>query len=96
LLLFLAERYLPQASEEAARADAQLARAASEQLAREGTDVSYLESTLVPADELCFALFAAHSAEQVELLIKRAVIPYEHIVQAVRIEHDREQGAWPA
>jgi hypothetical protein len=91
LLLFLAERYLPQPSEQTARVDAQQARAASEQLAREGTDVRHLDSMLVPADEICFAMFEAQSAEQVQLLIERAAIPYEHIVQAVRIDGEHER-----
>jgi hypothetical protein len=88
LLLFLAERYLPRASEHVARADAKQARATSELLAREGIDVSYLSTTLVPADQMCFALFQAHSAEQVQQLIARAEISYEHIVETVRLEED--------
>jgi len=74
---------------ERARADAVQARAASQALVREGTDVRYLESTFVPADEICFALFQAHSAEQVKELIDRAAIPYDHIVEAVRLEADQ-------
>ena len=89
LVLFLAERYLPHPGEGVARADAARARGASELLAQEGTEVRYLESTLVPVDEICFALFEAHSIEQVAQLIKRAAIPYEHIVEAVRLEAAR-------
>jgi hypothetical protein len=89
LLLFLAERYLPRASEHVARADAKQAREASELLTQEGTDVSYLGSALIPADQMCFAVFEAHSAEQVEQLIARAAIPYDHVVEAVRL---RENG----
>jgi hypothetical protein len=84
--LFLAERYLAQSGEPTARADAERARAASEELAREGTEVRYLDSTFVPSDETCFALFQAHSAAQVKQLIDRAAMPYNHIVEAVRIE----------
>ena len=88
LLLFLAERYLPCASADLARADAKRARAMSELLTREGTNVRYLNSMLVPADQMCFALFHARSAEQVQQLIERAAIPYEHIVEALRLEED--------
>ncbi len=88
LLLFVAERYLPRRSEHVARADAQQARATSELLAREGHEVRYLNSMLVPADQMCFALFAAHSAEQVQRLIARAAIPYDHVVEAVRLDED--------
>lgn len=85
-LLFLAERYLPRASEETARADAKRARAVGELLTQEGTDVSYLSSTLVPADQMCFAWFQAHSVEQVQHLIDRAAIPYEHVVEAIPLD----------
>ncbi len=87
-LLFLAERYLPHASEQTARADAKLAREASELLAGEGTEVSYLGGAVIPADQMCFAVFEADSAEHVQELIARAEIPYEHIVQAVRLEEN--------
>lgn len=87
-LLFLAERYLPQASEQTARADARRARATCELLAREGTYVSYLGGVLVPVDQMCFALFGADSADHIKQLIARAEIPYEHIVQAVRVEQN--------
>jgi hypothetical protein len=33
-------------------------------------------------------LFQAQSAEQVQQLIERAAIPYDHIVEAVRLEED--------
>jgi hypothetical protein len=36
-------------------------------------------------------MFEAQSAEQVQLLIERAAIPYEHIVQAVRIDGEHER-----
>src|SRR5258708_1497191 len=86
LVLFLAERYLPQSGEQVARADADRAREASELLAQEGTEVRYLETTLDPTDEVCLVLFEARSAEQVAQLIERAALPYTHIVEAIRIE----------
>ena len=88
LLLFLAERYLPLANEAVARADARRARATSELLTREGTAIKYLGSALIPADQTCFALFHARSGEQVEQLIARAEIQYEHVVEAVRLQED--------
>ncbi len=83
LSLFLAERYLPTGSAETAADDAKRARAASRQLAAEGTVVRYLGSTLLPADETCFALFEAPSAAEVERLLASASLAYDRVVPAL-------------
>ena len=90
LLLFIAERYLPGVREYVVRADvactdAKRSRETSELLTEEGTDLGYLVSALVPADQICFALLLAHSAGRVQQLIARAAIHYEYIVEAVRL-----------
>src|SRR5262245_38114224 len=93
LSLFLAERYVSAANSELAHLDAARASAASEEPAEDGAIVRYLGSTLIPSDETCFALFEASSAEEVRRLLVRASLPYDRIVEAVRIEtEDREEG----
>ena len=82
---FLAERYVSAANLELARLDAARASAASKEHAESGTTVGYLGSTLIPSDETCFALFEAPSAEDVRRLLERAWLPYDRIVEAVRI-----------
>jgi hypothetical protein len=90
LSLFLAERYLPLGREHLAAADAARARAASEELAREGAEIRYLGSALVPADETCFSLFEAASDTDVMRLAQRASIDYERVVEAVQIGREEE------
>lgn len=85
LTFFLAERYLPAGSREVALADLARARRASDELAREGAVAQLLSSTFVPSDEVCFALFRAPSAEEVNRLIARAAIPYERIVEVIQL-----------
>jgi phosphohistidine phosphatase SixA len=81
----LAERYVPGADRQLAVADAGRARQAGRELAAEGINVRYLSSALVPADETCFALFEACSADQVRQLLDRAALPYHHIVETILI-----------
>jgi hypothetical protein len=90
---FLAERYVAAASLEQARLDAARASAASKEQADCGTTVRYLGSTLIPSDETCFALFQAPSAEDVRRLLEHAALPYDRIVEAIRIgTEERGEG----
>jgi len=68
-----------------ALADSSLAVRATEELLAQGVDVRYLYLTLIPLDEICVAAFAAASAEEVRRLIQLAGIPYDRVVEAVRI-----------
>jgi hypothetical protein len=85
---FLAERYVSAANPELAHLDAARASAASQEQAEQGTAVRYLGSTLIPSDETCFSLFEAQSAEDVRRLLERAALPYDRIVEALRIDTD--------
>jgi hypothetical protein len=85
LSLFLAERYVPAGSRQLVVADVARAKRASAELADEGTVARLVNSTLVPEDETCFALFAAGSAREVRVLLDRAEIPYHRIVEAIQI-----------
>jgi hypothetical protein len=90
---FLAERYVSAADLELARLDAARASAASKEATESGKTVRYLGSTLIPSDETCFALFEAPSAEDVRRLLERASLPYDRIVEAVRIGAEgRDEG----
>jgi hypothetical protein len=86
--LFLGERYVSSANLESAQADAARASAASNEPAAGGAAVRYLGSTLIPSDETCFVFFEARSAEEVRGLLERASLPYDRIVEAVRIAVD--------
>jgi Protein of unknown function (DUF4242) len=82
-MVYLVERYLPGLS----RADLELALErlgrVAEELQREGTEVRYLGSTIVPADEACFCQFEAPSRAVVEELNERAKLRFDRIVSGV-------------
>lgn len=82
-MVFLVERYLPGlAPEELARGLERLERV-TEELRREGAEVRYLGSTIVPEDEACFCQFDAPSAAAVEELNARANLRFDRIVEGV-------------
>ena len=58
------------------------ARAVAAAMSSEGYVISYLRAVLVRADETCFHLFEATSADAVAELARRADIQYERIVEA--------------
>ena len=58
------------------------ARAAS----RDGATVRYLGAILVPADEVAFCLFEGRSARLVAEVSERAEIPFERILETVRLD----------
>jgi hypothetical protein len=80
---YLVEAYMPRSQAEEARAAGRRARAAAEELSREGTPVRYVRTTFLPDDETCFHLFEASSAEAVEEVSRRARLGRARVVRAV-------------
>jgi hypothetical protein len=58
------------------------ARAAADELTREGMPVTYLRSIFVPEDETSFYLFEGVSVEAVGEASRRAKIPFARVVAA--------------
>jgi len=85
---FVAERYISAANPEQAHLDAARASVASQEQTECGAAVRYLGSTLIPSDETCFSLFEAPSAEDVRRLLEHASLPYDRVVEALRIVPD--------
>lgn len=83
---FLAEVYVPQSRAGDSGRAARCARAAAEQLSREGTSVRYVRMTFLPADETCFHVFDAPSADAVGEVGRRAGFSWARIVPAVEEE----------
>jgi hypothetical protein len=50
-----------------------------------GGEVRYLGSMLVPGDEVVFCFFEAPTAAAVEAVAGRAEIPFERILESVRV-----------
>jgi hypothetical protein len=85
--LFLVERYLPAAAagnlaSSVARA-AQLCALSAESGA--AAEVQYLHSTYLPAEDTCFCLFRAASAEAVRALNDEASFALDRIAAAVQL-----------
>jgi hypothetical protein len=80
---YLIEAYIPRSRPQDARAAGSRARAAAEQLTREGTPVRYVRPTFLPDDETCFHVFEAPSAKVVGELSRRAEVGSARIVPAV-------------
>ena len=80
---YLVEVYLPRSRPQEAGVIGSRARAAAEELSREGTPVRYVRTTFLPDDETCFHLFEAASAEVVEEVSRRAGLGRARVVAAV-------------
>jgi hypothetical protein len=77
---FLVEAYAPAAT---AVADiGRRARSVADEASRAGFPVRYLRSIFIPADEMCFHLVEAGSAEAVQQMIGRADFSPDRIVEA--------------
>jgi hypothetical protein len=80
---YLVELYLPRSCAHEARATGCRARAAAEELSREGVPIRYLRTTFLPDDETCFHLFEAPSSEAVAEASSRARLGRGRIVPAI-------------
>ena len=92
---YLAELYLPKAGTGEVRSAAERARAAAEELSRQGTRVRYVRALFLGADETCFHVYEAGSAEAVFEASRRAAIPIERVVEAVDIELEEADSIAP-
>ncbi len=80
---YVVEAYVPRSQAQDIRAAGRGARAAAEELAREGTPVRYVRMLFLPGDEMCFHIFEAASQEAVGEACRRAGISSGRIVSAV-------------
>jgi hypothetical protein len=91
---FLVEVYVSRVDGAAVERGAEHARAAAEQLSREGTPVRYLRSIFVPEEETCFHLYEAATEAVVRDAVRRAGLTLERVSEAIETgaEHDRGDG----
>jgi len=80
---YMVEAYMPRSHAQEAHAAGRRARAAAEEIAREGTAVRYVRTTFLPDDETCFHFFEAVSASAVEEVSRRAELGRARVVSAV-------------
>ena len=80
---FLVELYVSRGDMAGVREGAARARAAAEELAREGILVRYLRSLFLPDDETCFYLYEAATEADVREAAQRAALPFDRVAQAI-------------
>lgn len=81
---FVGEHYFPAEAAQDAGHCAKAARAAADQLGREGTRVYHVRAILIPADKTCTHLYRAESIEAVRVAAARASLGLERVTEAVR------------
>lgn len=82
---YLVECFWPGVSGEKFATTTKRASAAAATLRRQGANVVFRGSILVPADETVFCLFDGHEADVREVTV-RAGVPFERILESVRID----------
>ena len=87
---FLVEVYAPGVEQQAFVDLVERMRSAVTSLADEGIGVRYVRGILVPAEETCFHLLVASSADAVAEAGRRADLDYERVVAV--IESGEEDG----
>ena len=80
---FLLELYVARMDVAAMTDAARRARMAADKLAGEGTQVRCLRSIFVAADETCFLLYEAASADAVRVAAERAGLPCDRVAEVV-------------
>ena len=80
---YLVETYLAQGNTAERTAREARARSAAEALSRAGTRVSFQRAFHLPADEICFFVFAAPSSRDAELVAERAELGPIRVVEAI-------------
>jgi hypothetical protein len=88
---YLVECYWPGVSEEKLAVAAQRARQAASELRRDGRELRFLGSILVPADETVFCFFDGVEAD-VRAVSEQAGVPFERVLESLRIDGKQRQG----
>lgn len=89
---YLIETYIPRSHAQEAQAAGRRARAAAEELSREGIPIRYVRTTFLPEDETCFHLLEAASPDAIEEVSRRAELGRARVVPAVEASPPPRQG----
>jgi len=78
---YLVEQYLPGVTARQLEEASGLLVAAAMELAEQGIQVRYINSTFIPEEESCFCRFESVDAESVRCACVRAGVPFARIVE---------------
>ena len=84
-MVYVVERYLPGLDQRRLLRMLGSLGHVTEELRAEGTEVRYIGSTIVPADEACFCQFEGASEAAVAEANERAGVPFARIVAAITV-----------
>ena len=87
---YFAEAYVARSHTSELRAHERRARASAKELTQEGMPIRFVRAIFVPADEICFYVFEADSAEAVGAACDGAALRFERVVEAV--DSRKEEG----
>jgi hypothetical protein len=87
---FLVEVYVSRTEAGLVARSAERTRLAAHELTAEGTPVRFVRTLYVPADETCFLLIEAASADVVREAVRRAGLPFERVSEAL-VRPDEEE-----
>jgi hypothetical protein len=90
-VVFVVERYLPGLPIPVLERDLRRLTTVTAGMRREGTEIRYLGSTIIPDDEACLSQFVAPSADVVAEANRRANVPFDRIVAGFRANERRRQ-----
>jgi hypothetical protein len=87
--VFIVERYLPGTTDRQLREDTVRLSSAARNMTADGTQIIFLGSTFVAAEEYCFCRFESGSAADVERACELANVSYARIVAGRELDPSR-------
>jgi hypothetical protein len=86
VITFMAECFWPGVTEQKVKDAGARGRRAAQAVSSEGGSARYIGSILVPSDEIALCLFEATSLDEASEVNQRAAIPFERILEIVRLD----------
>ena len=87
--VFVVERYLPGTTDRQLREETDRLSSAARNMTADGTQITFLGSTFVAAEEYCFCRFESGSAADVDRACELAGVSYARIVAGRELDPSR-------
>lgn len=89
----MAECFWPGVTEQKVKDAGARGRRAAQAVSSQGGSVRYVGSIFVPSDEIALCLFEATSLDEASEVNQRAAIPFERILEIVRLDPERTHSS---